>query len=91
MQFRFREYDEEHESYKLLTYIDVEDYDTMFKTLSFMADHKCAGSVELNLESLVETMGDGYDVDRVALCIDKNYGREDSLIPHFVVDLVEAY
>lgn len=89
MQFRFREYNEENKNYNLITYIDIEDYDTMFKTLTFMAEHKCKYPIEVNTESMVETLGDCYCVKDVSLCISKKTG-EEALIPHFVVDIKEG-
>lgn len=90
MQFRFRIYNEETKSYDLLTYIDIQDYDIMFKTLTYMSEHKCDFSIELNTESIVETLGENYNVIGVSLCISKETG-EERLTPHFVVDLEYAY
>ena len=86
MQFRFREYNRETNKYNLITYCDIEDYDTMFKTLTFMAEHKCEYPLEVNTESIVELLGDNYDVVGVALCVSKETG-EERLTPHFVVDV----
>lgn len=86
MQFRFRTYNKEKEKYDLITLIDVEDYDTMFKTLIFMKEHKCEYPIEVNIEGIVETFGENYDVLCVSLCVDSDYG-EEGLVPHFVVDI----
>ena len=88
MQFRFRTFDEKSNNYKLVAYAKVESYDVMFRTLNYMAEHKCEYALEINTESSVETVGMNYEVIGVALCVDKNYG-EESLTPHFVVDLEE--
>lgn len=88
MQFRFRVYDEENQKYNLITYTDIEDYNTMFKTLTFMVEHECKYPIELNTEDTVETVGRNYYVTNVSLCIGEDTG-EDRLLPHFVVDLEE--
>lgn len=89
MQFRFREYNEENKEYDLITYTDIEDYDTMFKTLTFMKEHKCEYCIEINIEGIVETLGRNYKIDNVSLCVSEKRG-EDALTPHFVVDVREA-
>lgn len=89
MQFRFREWDEESQRYNLITLCNIDDYDTMFKTLTYMKEHKCEYAIELNTESVVDTAGDCYEVEQVGLCISKEIG-DDGLIPHFVVDVVSV-
>lgn len=91
MQFRFREYNENDKSYNLITYIDVQDYDILFKTLTFMAEHECPYSVEVNTDGMVDTMGNSYCVNNVSLCVSKDTTGEDALMPHFVVDVEEAF
>lgn len=89
MQFRFREYDEEKKAYNLITYTDIEDYDTMFKTLTFMKEHNCENSIEVNTKNLVEEIGDCYYIKEVSLCLGQGCGSQ--LIPHFVVDIEREY
>lgn len=88
MQFRFRKYNEETHEYKLVAYCDIKDYDVMFKTLTYMAEHKCEYPIEVNTTSIVETLGDNYSVNGVSLCVGIKQG-EDELVPHFVVDIEE--
>ncbi len=75
--------------YNIVTYADIEDYDTMFKTLTFMKEHKCEYCIEINTEGIIETLGDDYEIDNVSLCVSKATG-EEGLIPHFVVDVREV-
>lgn len=90
MQVRFREYDEDAKKYKLIAYDEVEDYDTMFKTLTFMKEHKCEYALEVNEQNAVETEGTLYEIEQVSLCVSR-HGGEDSILPHFVVDVREAF
>lgn len=89
MQFRFRKYNTENQNYDLITYTDIQDYDIMFKTLTFMKEHRCEFPIEVNTESLVETLGDCYCVTNVSLCVSKDTSEEERLTPHFVVDVEE--
>ena len=89
MQFRFREWDEDENKYKLITYINVDDYDTMFRTLDYMAANNCECPLEYNEENLVEANGNAYVVKAVALCVGSYSDPEDILTPHFVVDIEE--
>lgn len=90
MQFRFREYNTDTKCYNFITYCDIEDYDTMFKALTFMKEHECEYSLELNTESVVDTLGEEYEVIGVSLCVSKGTGK-NGLTPHFVVDVERCF
>lgn len=89
MQFRFRKYNEEKKNYDLITYTDIDDYDVMFKTLTFMKENECTYPIEVNTNSIVESLGDSYYVTNVSLCVSKDTSEEERLTPHFVVDVEE--
>lgn len=91
MQFRFREYDEDTQSYTLIGYINVQDYYTMFKTLTFMKEHKCEYCIEINKNGIVDSVNNNYEIQYISLCVSSNEISEDEqLVPHFVVDVIEV-
>lgn len=87
MIFRFRKYDTDDNKYNYVTSMDIEDFEKMYKTLTFMKEHKCLDPIEINTENAVDTLGDYYMVEDVALSVSSEPGDE-GLIPIFVVDLV---
>lgn len=84
MQIRFREYDKEKDSFNLIGYTDVDDYDVAFKMLTFMKEHECSFCIEINTKGIVDTEGDYYCVKEVSYCVPA-LGQE--LISHIVVDI----
>lgn len=89
MQFRFREWNKEENKYNLVTIMDVEDYDTMFRTLDYMATNKCECPLEYNEENLVEANCNLYIVKAVSLCVGDFRHPDEVVLPHFVVDIEE--
>lgn len=89
MQFRFREYDEKTKSYELIGYVDVQDYDTMFKTLTFMKEHKCEYCIELNKNGIVDSIDcEAYRIKEVSFCFSSfKIAEEEQLAPHFTIDV----
>lgn len=93
MTFRFRKVVEEDNEYKyeLLGTINVEDYNTMFKTLTFMKEHKCEYCIQENMDGLVWSMDNtDYEVEEVSFMF-SNYkvDKDEQLVPCFLVDLKE--
>lgn len=86
MQFRFL-----NEENKLIGYIKVDDYDTMFKTLTFMKEHNCSYCVEqLMKDDLADCETEGvYEIENVAFII-PNINNANEILPHFRVYLREA-
>lgn len=93
MIFRFRKVIKEDDEckYELLGIIDVEDYNTMFKTLTFMKEHKCEYCIQENMDALISSFDNMfYEVEEVSFMF-SNYkvDKDEQLVPCFLVDLKE--
>lgn len=91
MQVRFREWDDRENKYKLINYIDVEDYDVLVKFLQIaqINAEKTGISVEVNLSDVADSDDVcAYNVKSVSLVIPKIGGY---LLPHIAVDVEQTY
>lgn len=87
MQFRFRLYDDNNDTYQLMGCCDIEDYEKAFQLFTFMKEHNCVSSIMINTQDLVERTGDFYEVIDVYFVSPQIGGLT---LPHIAVDLTEA-